>query len=198
MYKAHVNVHAGSGFIDKQEFDAAYPQLFPDAGSEEAARVFDWMQSAGGRSGQVDYVSWCQRLSLTQMPEYARRISTSGGAGDWRSRLAASVLTSEEVGLVEAMRGRLDALARAAATKRVKLMVDAEHTYFQPVGGERAMLGIRVRMYAWCVGCGRGPDFIAASPCVHVHTCEVCMCIMHVKWCHMYAWPIVLSMLRCA
>jgi hypothetical protein len=31
------------------------------------------------------------------------------------------------------MRGRLARLAEAAAEKGVKLMVDAEHTFFQPV-----------------------------------------------------------------
>jgi hypothetical protein len=43
-------------------------------------------------------------------------------------------LNEEEVDLVEAMMGRVRRLAAAAAAAGVRLMVDAEHTYFQPVG----------------------------------------------------------------
>lgn len=45
-------------------------------------------------------------------------------------------LDAEETALLEAMMGRLDRLAEFASELRVKLMIDAEHTYFQPVRDE--------------------------------------------------------------
>lgn len=53
----------------------------------------------------------------------------------WRDALKDAALTEEEVDLLAAMRARLYRLADAAAHANVKLMVDAEHTYFQPVSG---------------------------------------------------------------
>lgn len=49
--------------------------------------------------------------------------------------LVSKALTREEVGLADALLDRVRRLAEAASLARVKLMLDAEHTYFQPVGG---------------------------------------------------------------
>lgn len=49
------------------------------------------------------------------------------------NELCAVALTSEEVELAEALLGRVAKLAAAASEKNVRLMIDAEHTYFQPV-----------------------------------------------------------------
>jgi hypothetical protein len=48
-------------------------------------------------------------------------------------QLLSVALTEEEVELANALLGRVSQLAAAAVEKRVKLMIDAEHTYFQPV-----------------------------------------------------------------
>lgn len=53
-------------------------------------------------------------------------------------------LSEGEVELADAMIGRVQRLAEVAAARGVRLMVDAEHTYFQPVGpgkGESGWLG---------------------------------------------------------
>lgn len=42
-------------------------------------------------------------------------------------------LTREEVQLADALLSRVEQLAAAASEKGVRLMIDAEHTYFQPV-----------------------------------------------------------------
>ncbi|KAJ9526938.1 hypothetical protein QJQ45_025350, partial [Haematococcus lacustris] len=131
----------GSGSIDQAEFQAAYREMLPDADTEEVQRVFSWLQG-NQAGGKVDYVAWCQRLSLTKMPEYAARIQrlrlgqqqqhSAGSPDSWVQSLQALVLSEEEVQLVTAMRARLHRLAQEAAGKGVRLMVDAEHTYFQP------------------------------------------------------------------
>ncbi len=50
----------------------------------------------------------------------------------WLGDLSTSCLTQEEYGLVLAMRKRLERIVDRAVLKKVKLMVDAEHSYFQP------------------------------------------------------------------
>jgi hypothetical protein len=59
--------------------------------------------------------------------------------------LVAVALTREEVGLAQALLGRVAKLAAAAVGTNVKLMIDAEHTYFQPVGGKllKSWCGLR-------------------------------------------------------
>jgi len=124
----------GSGYVDREEFTRSYRAMLPDAGDEEQARAFEWADLT--QTGRIDYVAWCQRMSLTKMPQLADRIRLSAaaaGAGPaWRQQLSEVALTDEEVELVRAMRTRLRTLAQQSADKGVKMMVDAEHTYFQP------------------------------------------------------------------
>lgn len=54
-------------------------------------------------------------------------------------------LTREEVQLADALLGRVAKLAAAASDKGVRLMIDAEHTYFQPVGSGKFMWGALTR-----------------------------------------------------
>ena len=61
--------------------------------------------------------------------------SDAGAADPLGAHMVSVSLTDEEVELVEAMMKRMDRLAEAAAAQGVRLMVDAEHTYFQPVRG---------------------------------------------------------------
>lgn len=49
------------------------------------------------------------------------------------TELCAVALTREEVKLADALLARVEQLAAAASEKGVRLMIDAEHTYFQPV-----------------------------------------------------------------
>lgn len=76
-----------------------------------------------------------------------------GAAGPLNDQLLSVSLTEEEVALVEAMMGRVRRLAAAAAAAGVRLMVDAEHTYFQPVGGRELVGGGGVRGHRrWGLG----------------------------------------------
>lgn len=43
-----------------------------------------------------------------------------------------ATLTDEEYDLLRSMMGRVDTLAAAAAAKGVRIMIDAEHSWFQP------------------------------------------------------------------
>jgi hypothetical protein len=62
-----------------------------------------------------------------------------GARSELSKAYVSRALSEGEVDLSDAMLARVGALAEAAAARGVRLMVDAEHTYFQPVrrGGRR-------------------------------------------------------------
>ncbi len=57
---------------------------------------------------------------------------SAGGSSELAEDMVECSLQAEEVQLAEAMLARTMSLGQAAAEKGVKLMIDAEHTYFQP------------------------------------------------------------------
>jgi proline dehydrogenase len=142
---------AGTGRVDLPAFTRLYQVLFPHAPADRAERAFAELVSRSSRSrgggggaaaadGQsVDLVDWCLAIRLQDMPAIAARIARhhkdGGGGGSVAGGLAGEVehsaLDEEEVRLAEAMLGRVAVLAERAAERRVRLMVDAEHTYFQ-------------------------------------------------------------------
>jgi L-alanine-DL-glutamate epimerase-like enolase superfamily enzyme len=70
------------------------------------------------------------------------RFSKPPTAPKWTS--GPSPKNTKKVELADAMLARVRALAEAAAGSGVRLMVDAEHTYFQPVGGGVGRGGVTV------------------------------------------------------
>ncbi|GIL74745.1 hypothetical protein Vretimale_2382 [Volvox reticuliferus] len=133
----------GSRFIDRHEFQRQWERLVGSgvgaAGAlgaggtlaSQAEGTFRWLDTQG--TGKVDYVSWCQRLDLRHMPMLAARIAEGGGGDSASSReVAEACLDGEEVKLMDALLGRLQRLVTAALRRDVRLMIDAEHTYFQP------------------------------------------------------------------
>ena len=77
-------------------------------------------------TGSIDYVEWTSSLfRLENLPLLTARCKSKGP-------LSAAVLTDAELEAVRAMERRIDRLASRAAEKGVRLMVDAEQTYFQP------------------------------------------------------------------
>jgi len=97
--------------------------------------------AAGGRAPppeRVDLVDWCLAIRLQDMPAIAARVARHNGAGRGRGgggglagEVAHAALDADEVGAAERMLARVAALAERAAARRVRLMVDAEHSYFQ-------------------------------------------------------------------
>lgn len=135
------------GRVDLPAFARLYGVLFPHAPPDRAERAFSELLSrspsprssseVGSRGGSVDLVDWCLAIRLQDMPAIAARIARHrGGSGIvGSSGLAGEVehaaLDAEEVALAEAMLERVARLAERAAERRVRLMIDAEHSYFQ-------------------------------------------------------------------
>lgn len=62
--------------------------------------------------------------------------------------MAAAALDANGVALKEAMWGRIAALAQAAAEAEVRLMIDAEQSWFQPAI-DNIVYGLQVRYTTW-------------------------------------------------
>jgi len=82
--------------------------------------------------GQIDYIEW---LSLLQPGSPIARLLFAGQrdqAAD-PDLLLPDLLDDAEMTELESIVERVNEIAQAAAKMRVRLMVDAEHTYFQPL-----------------------------------------------------------------
>lgn len=77
------------------------------------------------RDGRIDYVEWSNTLTLEELHRLTTYCIHKGP-------LSRSVLTDEERQLLLVMRGRINALVALADKLDVRVMIDAEHSYFQP------------------------------------------------------------------
>jgi len=94
-----------------------------DGGEAAAHARFDAMDTQ--HDGTIDVVEWTQSLPLEALPLLVQQCRQPGP-------LSRASLDAEEVEALRRMLGRLDAIAACAKEQGVRLMVDAEHSYFQP------------------------------------------------------------------
>mmetsp|Transcript_5093 Transcript_5093/g.14616 ORF Transcript_5093/g.14616 Transcript_5093/m.14616 type:complete len:636 (-) Transcript_5093:748-2655(-) len=119
-----------NGVVTRDEFEMVYSELFDDGTPERLQEIFNALETDNKedpmrRSGVVDYLSWSQRLKLQDIPLLVKHCRTAGP-------LTQSALTERELQLLHNMLGRLQKLAEVASESNVRMMVDAEHSYFQP------------------------------------------------------------------
>lgn len=110
-----------TGLVTKEQFAQAYEKFFKDG---DVNSVFNQIDQ--DRDGKIDYIEWSNQLKLEELHLLTSHCRQQGP-------LANSVLNEEEVRLMKAMRRRVDELASLAQSLGVRLMIDAEHTYFQPL-----------------------------------------------------------------
>lgn len=94
-----------------------------DDGEAAAHARFDAMDTQ--HDGTIDVVEWTQSLPLEVLPLLVQQCRQPGP-------LSRASLDAEEMEALRRMLGRLDAIAACAKEQGVRLMVDAEHSYFQP------------------------------------------------------------------
>lgn len=114
----------GNGFVSRDEFSQVYKQLFAD-GADESQIALEYESLDQGHDETVDYLEWSKGFGLRKAANIVLRCKENGP-------MKQAVLTDEELTLLDAMMKRLDTLAESAAASGVRLMVDAEHSYFQP------------------------------------------------------------------
>lgn len=112
----------GNGTVSKEEFKRQYEKYFISggAGYEQLFRQMD-----DDNDDTVDYVEWSSALTIEDLHHMTGLCRAAGP-------LAKATLTEEERELLLDMRARVDRLAELASQLNVKIMVDAEHSYFQP------------------------------------------------------------------
>jgi proline dehydrogenase len=114
----------GNGYVTQEEFAEVYSRFFSD-GRDQARVAAEYDLLDERHDNNVDYAEWTKRFSLKDAAILAQRCLEQGPFNR-------AALTERELNRVDAMMARLNKIADAAAASGVRLMIDAEHSYFQP------------------------------------------------------------------
>ncbi len=112
----------GDGVVSAEEFEAAYREIFVDA----ETKLPELMPRILESGGNVDYIEWSKLLKPRDLPRFVE------GCLDKNGPLSQAAPSPEELKLMERMRERLWEVAECARENRVRLLIDAEQTWFQP------------------------------------------------------------------
>jgi proline dehydrogenase len=113
---------SGTGSITRGDFVAAWGREF-DVSAAESHAMFDRLDA--NSDGGVDLLEFTNELSLEEIAPLVRSCREAGP-------LFSSALNEAECDALGVMLGRLDEIAALASELGVRLMIDAEHTHFQP------------------------------------------------------------------
>lgn len=109
-----------TGFVTREQFKTGYEKYFKGGDVEQIFNSLDV-----GKDGHVDYVEWTNGIAPEDLSSLTTHCRSEGP-------LARSTLNEEERKLVQRMRKRIESIASLAESLGVRIMIDAEHTYFQP------------------------------------------------------------------
>jgi len=113
-----------SGSIRREEFRAAFDEYFTAVDEKTVDDIFDkFSHSQDGDA--IDYIDWTRQLRLEDMHVLLGLCRTQGP-------LAHAALDEEERVLLAKLKQRAHSLAKTAESQGVRLMIDAENSYFQP------------------------------------------------------------------
>lgn len=109
-----------TGFVTKDQFYKAYDTFFKGG---DVNKVFETLDI--DHDGKIDYIEWSNGLAVEDLHKLTSFCREQGP-------LARAVLDENERNLMARMQVRIHNLANLAQSLGVRLMIDAEHTYFQP------------------------------------------------------------------
>jgi len=121
------NQHHLNRAMNFEEFCDGISRLGLELGKDTLKTIFDSMDST--RDGRLDFLEWIEYVQPTDTSYRPFFVSKYAPANSAWSR---PQLTEKEMKQMERLMSRLYRLAEAARDKKVRLMIDAEHTYFQP------------------------------------------------------------------
>ena len=113
----------GDGFVTKQQFLEGYEKYFITEGRDTAIEAFGLADTE--KDGRLDYAEWSSALVLDKLGAVTSLCKEAGP-------LSEATLTEKEIELVQKMLARAERLCELAHSLGVRLMIDAEHSYFQP------------------------------------------------------------------
>jgi proline dehydrogenase len=105
------------------QFSKGYRRYFRDADDATVQRWFDRFDEDG--DGLVDPLEWTNKLGLEDVTELVSHCQEEGP-------LSRAALTESELKLFRDMTKRIHDVAECASEMGVRLLIDAEQTYFQP------------------------------------------------------------------
>eukprot|EP00794_Sanderia_malayensis_P014298 gene14298-15786_t len=119
-----------TGFLSERSiasdtFFQGLQELGIDMTPEEAAKIFDIIDE--NQTGHIDFFDW--HNFLTPQLKLGKLFRAKP---ELEGNHILSTLTDEEIQEIENLRGRLGDIAKLAKEKGVRLMIDAEQSYFQP------------------------------------------------------------------
>lgn len=109
-----------NGLISADEFRRGYDYYFK---GERAAELFELIDTDD--RGQVDYISWSNLITIEDLHLLTSQCREKGP-------LFHATFSDHERDLLLSFRNRVRKLAMVADELDVNMMIDAEHTYFQP------------------------------------------------------------------
>lgn len=109
-----------TGYVTRDDFIKIYRSHFKGGIVEE---IYDSIDI--NRDGIFDYIEWTDSLKVEIIQELIDHCHDN-------EALVEASLDKNELKLVKRMRERISELAQLAKSLNVRLMIDAEHTYFQP------------------------------------------------------------------
>eukprot|EP00208_Stichococcus_sp_RCC1054_P008703 CAMPEP_0206151982 /NCGR_PEP_ID=MMETSP1473-20131121/39090_1 /ASSEMBLY_ACC=CAM_ASM_001109 /TAXON_ID=1461547 /ORGANISM="Stichococcus sp, Strain RCC1054" /LENGTH=596 /DNA_ID=CAMNT_0053549535 /DNA_START=1925 /DNA_END=3715 /DNA_ORIENTATION=+ len=121
-----------TGIVTRATFDQVYQELFDDGTPEHLQQLFSSIQTRpqGGEtaaSGEgADWLTWSRHLTLQRFSHLAAH--SRNAAGEY----CQAALSPRELELLRDMMRRMRALGESAAWLGVRILIDGEHSYFQP------------------------------------------------------------------
>jgi len=117
--------------VTLKEFQEALTRIGIPLDPEQAEKLFKAFDR--DNDGKIDYIEWTTSLQLEDLTTrkdfirsgHNKSILTRGGI--------LPLLNEHETELMDKLNHRLNRIAEAAYKKNVRLLIDAEQTYFQPV-----------------------------------------------------------------
>eukprot|EP00042_Codosiga_hollandica_P028911 m.155542 g.155542 ORF g.155542 m.155542 type:complete len:547 (+) comp52913_c0_seq1:1046-2686(+) len=118
---------ANKGYLTRDEVTDWYGAITGDTDLEKAQKFMQRSKLlATSGPDRVDYETWVSLWSLKDVIKLIQKSTKTGG------QLAAFSMHDEEFELLNAMYARIHRIGDFAREREVRLMIDAEQTYFQP------------------------------------------------------------------
>lgn len=112
------------GIMTQDEFKSAYTSFFNNGNEETFTALLHELDPDG--TDQIDYITFASKLltpsHLSDLCAYCKNIGP----------LSLATLSNEELELLSRLHERVNRIAEEASIQGVKLLIDAEHTKYQP------------------------------------------------------------------
>lgn len=119
--------HHHSDGLTEEDFQRFFRQNFPSVSDKDIKELYDLVDS--DKNGRVDFVEWTHNLHIETIWHLMRK----AGPQTPLAHITHEMPTDRELELLRNLQRRLTEVVEYARDHKVRLMIDAEQTYFQPI-----------------------------------------------------------------